>query len=516
MAIRLSDHFTYRRILRFTLPSILMMIFTSIYGVVDGFFVSNFVGKTPFAAVNLIMPVLMILSAFGFMIGTGGTAVVSKAMGEGRESETGRILRGAFAYALLFGGAATAVLLSLSGVISTYIIADPRATAALRLLSISLVPSALSAVFGGYFVAVRRVSLNALTQVAGQIFRIGITALLLVRLQDTAAALTALAIGLASAETLAFLVALAEYLVDRKKATRGRGKAFKPVAKMALPLAVSSYLRSALLTLEHSLIPRALVRHGETNTEALASYGYLHGMALPLILYPLTPLSSFSGLLVPEFAESHGAKDSARLRRIANSALNTTLTYAVTSAVLIYLFSEELGYVIYDSYDAGKYIAMLAPVVPIMYLDHVADSILKGIGEHIYSMWVNIADACLSVVLVVILIPTMGIAGYAVVIIAMEAFNFLLSVLRLASRIPFRINLIRSVLAPLFAALASAVLSRLLFSSTGEATAPTLLVLKLIFAASATLALRIPLVALIDLLSNRVFIKKSNKYRETA
>ena len=90
MAIRLSDHFTYRRILRFTLPSILMMIFTSIYGVVDGFFVSNFVGKTPFAAVNLIMPVLMILSAFGFMIGTGGTAVVSKAMGEGREADAKR------------------------------------------------------------------------------------------------------------------------------------------------------------------------------------------------------------------------------------------------------------------------------------------------------------------------------------------------------------------------------------------------------------------------------------------
>ena len=90
MAIHLSDHFGYRRILRFTAPSILMMIFTSVYGVVDGFFVSNFVGKVPFAAVNFIMPFLMILSAFGFMIGTGGTAVVSKTMGEGREEEAKR------------------------------------------------------------------------------------------------------------------------------------------------------------------------------------------------------------------------------------------------------------------------------------------------------------------------------------------------------------------------------------------------------------------------------------------
>lgn len=83
MKIKLSDHFTYGRLIRFTLPSIAMMIFTSIYGVVDGFFVSNYAGKTPFAAVNLIMPVLMIVSTVGFMFGTGGSAVVAKTFGEG-------------------------------------------------------------------------------------------------------------------------------------------------------------------------------------------------------------------------------------------------------------------------------------------------------------------------------------------------------------------------------------------------------------------------------------------------
>lgn len=82
--IQLSDHFTYSRLLRFVFPSIVMMIFTSIYGVVDGLFVSNYVGKTPFAAVNLIMPFLMIMGAVGFMFGTGGSAIVSKALGEGK------------------------------------------------------------------------------------------------------------------------------------------------------------------------------------------------------------------------------------------------------------------------------------------------------------------------------------------------------------------------------------------------------------------------------------------------
>lgn len=90
MTIPLSEHFTYKKIFRFALPSIVMMVFTSIYGVVDGTFVSNFVGKTPFAAVNLVWPFLMILVAFGFMIGTGGSALVAKTLGENKKEDANR------------------------------------------------------------------------------------------------------------------------------------------------------------------------------------------------------------------------------------------------------------------------------------------------------------------------------------------------------------------------------------------------------------------------------------------
>ena len=90
MQIKLSDHFTYGRLLRFTFPSIAMMIFTSIYGVVDGFFVSNFAGKTPFAAVNLIRPLLMIVATVGFLFGTGGTAIVSNVLGQGDRERANR------------------------------------------------------------------------------------------------------------------------------------------------------------------------------------------------------------------------------------------------------------------------------------------------------------------------------------------------------------------------------------------------------------------------------------------
>lgn len=90
MTIQLSDHFTYKKLLNFCFPPIIMMIFTSIYGVVDGLFVSNFVGKTPFAAINLVMPFIMILGGFGFMIGTGGSALVAKTLGEGNKERANR------------------------------------------------------------------------------------------------------------------------------------------------------------------------------------------------------------------------------------------------------------------------------------------------------------------------------------------------------------------------------------------------------------------------------------------
>ena len=112
MKIQLSDHFTYKMLLRFVLPSIIMMVFTSIYGVVDGLFVSNFVGKTPFAAVNLVMPFIMIFGGIGFMFGTGGSALVAKTMGEGDKHRANRYFTMMIVVTLICG-----VIISTVGVI---------------------------------------------------------------------------------------------------------------------------------------------------------------------------------------------------------------------------------------------------------------------------------------------------------------------------------------------------------------------------------------------------------------
>ena len=108
-AIQLSDHFTRKRLLRFSLPSIVMMVFTSIYGVVDGYFVSNYTGKTPFAAVNLLMPFLMILGGVGFMFGTGGGALIAKTMGEGKAEKADKLFSMTVFASILCGLVLTAV-----------------------------------------------------------------------------------------------------------------------------------------------------------------------------------------------------------------------------------------------------------------------------------------------------------------------------------------------------------------------------------------------------------------------
>ena len=172
MEIKLSDHFTYRRLFRFVIPSIVMMIFTSIYGVVDGFFVSNYVGKTEFAAVNLIMPFPMMLGAFGFMIGTGGSALVSMTLGQGNKRGANEIFSMLVKVTIITG-----IVLSVAGIVFTREIALALgATEDLlehcitygRILLIALTPFMLQNVFQSFLVTAEKPTLGLIvTVIAG-------------------------------------------------------------------------------------------------------------------------------------------------------------------------------------------------------------------------------------------------------------------------------------------------------------------------------------------------------------
>ena len=160
MKIKLSDHFTYTRLFRFVLPSIAMMVFISIYGVVDGFFVSNFAGKTEFSAVNLIMPFPMMLGAFGFMIGTGGSALVSITLGEGKKKEANKFFSLLIYVTIILGLVLTvlgvlftekiAVLLGAEGEILKHCVKYGR------LLFLALVPFMLQNVFQSFLVTAEK------------------------------------------------------------------------------------------------------------------------------------------------------------------------------------------------------------------------------------------------------------------------------------------------------------------------------------------------------------------------
>ena len=453
-----------------------------------GAYISRAVGAEGVGLYTVVMTVY----SFAVTFATSGisltvTRLVAGAIGEGREGDVGSLLRSATVYSLAFGISATALLFLGADFIGVRILADCRAVICLKILSLSLVPAGLCSVFSGYFVGVRRVGFNAAVQVVSQLAKIAITLFLVGRVSSDGivASVSALSLGITLTELSAFLLILLEFIYDRHKwGTRvekfGKSK-LREVSLSTLPLAISGYFRSILTTVEHILIPRRLMDGGESGGEAYSHYGSLHGMALPLVLYPMAPLTSFSGLLVPEFASDLASKDHSRMSRLATEAINTTLVYAALSAVIIFSFSEELGFAVYDSYEAGYYIAMLAPIVPIMYLDHVTDGMLKGVGEQVYSMWVNITDSLLSVFLVYFLIPTMGITGYAVVIIIMEGYNFLLSFIRLRRKVKFRIELIHSLLLPTLAAIASAAVADSIFVFGGSTSPALWLTLKIVF-----------------------------------
>lgn len=184
MKIYLSDKFTYGKLLRFTAPSIIMMIFTSVYGVVDGFFVSNYVGKTPFAAVNFIYPFLMILGTVGFMFGTGGSAIVAKTLGESNEEKANRL----FSFFVYISIALGAVIAVLAFIFIRPITAALRAEGELlencvlygRIFILGLPMYVLQMEFQSFFVTAGKPGLGFLSTVAGGLTNMVFDALFIV------------------------------------------------------------------------------------------------------------------------------------------------------------------------------------------------------------------------------------------------------------------------------------------------------------------------------------------------
>ena len=439
-------------------------------------FITEKVGAEGMGLLSLTMSVY----AFAVTFATSGitlavTRLMAAALGRGEGARAKRVLRAAVLYALAFGGVASLGLYFGSDILSARVLCDIRTRSSLRLLSVSLVPIALSAVYSGYFVAVRRVGHNAVTQVFEQGIRIGLTlfGLWLSAEGEVEGACLALVGGSSLAEFFSFFLLFLQAQRDKRRyplrggGTGGEGRA---VLGFALPCAASAYARSGLVTLEHLLIPVCLSMGGIARGDALASYAALHSMALPILLFPTAVLSSFSGLLVPECAELDGKGERKRLSGIASRAIGMTLLFSIAAALLLFLGSDDLGMLLYENEKVGRYIRLLAPLVPIMYLDSVVDAHLKGLGYQVYSMGVNIADAGLSVLAVLLLLPALGADGYVLVIYITELMNFAFSLVKLKRTVRFSLA-DRALSAPLLSGALALFATYALLPHTGSAMA---------------------------------------------
>ena len=381
------------------------------------------------AGTGLYQLVLSIYSPALTLATAGIHLAVSRLVAEelGKEGGFARtVLKRCLAYAAVTSSLVSAILFLLSDVAAKSWLTAPDATLLLRVLALGLPFIALSSAINGYFTAVRRVSRTAFIQLLEQGVRIGLTVLLLTHLWEGGTATCLLAVVTASVGA-DFISCLLLSLFCHHDAAKSLlpspqiGENVLPrVLAITIPVSFSSFLRSGLVALEHLLIPRGLKQSGFSYEAAMASYGTLTGMAMPVILFPASFLYSFAGLLIPELAEAKENRRIGEIGRMAERVVKTVLVYGIGAAGLLLGFSRELGLAIYRSEEAAHYIRVMAPLIPIMYLDTAVDSILKGLGQQVYTMKINIIDAFVSVLAVWFLVPRLGLNGYIAVIFISE------------------------------------------------------------------------------------------------
>lgn len=446
--------------------------------VIFNVYVSNKAGSEAmglFSLLGSIYSFSLTLATAGINLGT--TRIISDALAVGDTRLAKRSAAHAIAVCSVSGIIATILLLTFAEPLSLNVLGDSRAIRPLRVLALTLTPVALSSCLSGYFTAVRRVKLNASFGIISQFVKIIATVLLLGRLVllGTEQACIALVIGGAIAEFFSLALSLMLYLYDKRKLTspltstnaqsdNGNSSITRKLLSITLPVTLSACIRSALSMLQHILIPKGIEKSGKSWGAALSSYGALHGMALPLLLFPSAILMAFSGLLIPEISECCAQKDTARLERTAYRTLSLSLFFSIGVSCIMLFFSTELGLCIYSNTETAQYIRILAPLVPVMYIDSAVDAILKGSGHHVYSMNVNIADTLTACIFALTLIPRIGIWGYIISIYATEILNTTLSLIKMFSVTKMRPRILHQIAMPILCAIGATNLSKLVLN----------------------------------------------------
>ena len=395
------------------------------------------IGSAGIGLYQLVLSVAFLCTTFAVSgIRFAATRLVSEELGHERSWSVAAAMRRCFAYSLFFGLSAMAVLFSFAEPIGFLWIGDARTVKSLKLIAFSMPSLSLSSVMSGYFTACGRVWKPTVVHLGEQLITIGFVAYFLAHSPagDIEKNCAAVMLGNVCGDVISFVCMLLFYLTDRHSVRDYSAQKLKLTSRMlkvALPLAVSAYARSALSTLEHLLVPRGLKAAGFSADRALSGYGVIQGMVLPIVSFPACILMALAELIIPELTEAQVRGNDGDISKTVSSLIKKGLGYSSAVALVLFVFADKLGVRIYSSPEAGDYLRLLAPLIPIMYTDMVADGCLKGLGQQLWCMGINLLDALLGVLLVWQVLPVFALKGYICIIYFNECLNFALSIMRL-------------------------------------------------------------------------------------
>lgn len=292
----------------------------------------------------------------------------------------------------------------------------------------------MSSAVNGYFIAVRRVYKNAVAKFGEEFVKIFCTAIFLKSFMPDRIDYACFSLILADviSEVTSFLHLYYLYVRDKRGTlVESRYKDLdsynKRILRITIPVALTSYLRSGLSTVKQLIIPYSLQKSGMNSSNSLIAYGIVNGMAMPIIMFPVSLVISFSTLLVPEFSRCYTQEKYSKIKVISAIILIGTFMFSIIISILIFVFSNQLSNWIYHRAEIAKYLRILSPLVIIMYLDIVIDSILKGLDAQVNVMGINIFDCLVSIAFIYFLVPILGFSGYIISIFISEIIDFSLS-----------------------------------------------------------------------------------------
>ena len=429
MKIQLSEHFTYKKLIKFTMPTIIMMIFTSIYGVVDGIFVSNIIGSEAFAAINLIWPVIMIFGSLGFMIGTGGSALVSKTMGEGNKEKANQYFS-MLIYVLMIAGAILTVLgIALMKPISIWLGAEGDminyCVTYGRCILISLIPFLLQNCLQSFFVVAEKPKMGLIISIAVGLTNIIFDAVFIYFLQM---GILGAAIATVISQTVGGISSLI-YFIRKNDSPLYLTKAkFDGKAIIQASINGSSEMATNIsLSLVNMLYNFQLMKIVGPN--GVVAYGII--MYISFIF-----ISAFIGYSIgsaPIISYHYGAGDKKELRNLLGKSLKLITITSMVMTFFAEIFAKPLSS-IFVGYDK-ELLEMTTTAIRIYSLSHLisgfnifASAFFTALNNGVISAIISFSRILIFQVAMIFLLPAiLGLNGIWLAIVVAEILAIILS-----------------------------------------------------------------------------------------